>query len=147
MALVQRDYILRMIGAVAAAIARVLRRRESGDLSGARLETRIAVGEVLGPIAPIATNADSRTAADLLADPARLAAWARLLADDAQTLRQMGDQDLARWTDRRALELLLEARLRGAVLDHEAAASLESLRELVAPDVLAPRYQDALRQS
>lgn len=144
MALVQRDYILRLIEAVAAAIARVMRRKESGDFTGARREVYMACTELLGPLASVVMHADARTAADLLSDPRRIAAWARLLVEDAELLRLLGQMDAAGATDRRALTLLLEARLRGEALDAEAARTLATLRERVPAASLEPRYRDLL---
>jgi hypothetical protein len=147
MALVQRDYILRLLEAVAAAIARIMRRKESGDLPGARREVYIACTELLGPLAPVVMHADARTAADLLSDPRRVAAWARLLAEDAGLLRLLGQEDAAAATERRALTLLLEARLRGEPLDEEAARALSTLRERVPAAGIDARYRDSLNES
>lgn len=143
MSLVQRDYILRLIEAVAAALARISRRRESGDLQGARREAQIATVEFLGPLASIVGSVDSRTAADLIGESWRLAAWAQLLGADAETLRLMGQSDAADRNDRRAAELLLEVHLRGEALDADAAATLQALEPRVPVASLDERYQDA----
>jgi len=144
MSLVQRDYLLRLIEAVAAAIARALRRKEAGDLPGARREVHIACTELIGPLAPVVAHADPRTAADLLGDPRRVGAWARLLAEDAALLGLMGDEDAARATERRACGLLLEAYLRAGELDGDDTRTLQSLRQRVPATALEPRYRDAL---
>jgi hypothetical protein len=144
MALVQRDYILRMIEAIAAALARIVRRREAGDFAGARRETRVATIELLGPATSLAGSVDSRTAGDLLGDPWRLAAWARLVADDAETVRLMDNDDAARQLERRALELFVEARLRGAELDAAAQEVFRGLRSRVPGELLDPRYHQAV---
>jgi len=128
MSLVQRDYILRLIEAVAAAIARILRRKESGDFIGARREVYIACTELLGPLAPVVMHADTHTAADLVGDPRRIAAWARLLAEDAELLRLLGQADGATAMDRRVLALLLEAQSRGGPLDADSEQLLAALR-------------------
>jgi hypothetical protein len=143
MALVQRDYILRLIEAVAAALARISRRRESGDLQGARREAQIATVEFLGPLASIVGSVDSRTAADLIGEGWRLAAWAQLLAADAETLRLMDQSEAASRNDRRAAELLLEVHLRGEELDADAAAALEALKARVPGESVDARYRDA----
>jgi len=109
MSLVQKDYILRLIESIAAAVARVLKRKEAGDLVGARRELDIAIGELLGPSARLAPMMDSRTAAQLVADSRRITAWATLLREDADLLRLMWRDAEASGTERRALELLLEA--------------------------------------
>jgi hypothetical protein len=142
MSIVQRDYILRLIEAVAAALARIIRRRDSGDFEGARREAQIATIEFLGPLASIVGSVDSRTAADLVGEGWRLSAWARLLAEDAETLRQMGQPETAQRNDRRACELVLEVLLRGEALETDALAALESLRRRVPVESLDPRYHE-----
>ncbi|MEP7382495.1 MAG: hypothetical protein ABI910_12445 [Gemmatimonadota bacterium] len=109
MALVQRDFILRMIEAIAAAIARVRKRRSEGDLVGARQEVHQATMELLGPAAAMAMMVDVRTAANLVSDPNRLRLWCRLLAEDRALLSEMGKTREAGAVDRRIVELLLEA--------------------------------------
>src|SRR5512138_4032614 len=107
MALVQRDYILRMIEAIAAAIARAFGRKSTGDLVGARLELHNATVELLGPTAAMAGMLDTRTAANLVGDPQRLTMWARLLHEDAAILRVMTRVGEADAMQRRSVELLL----------------------------------------
>src|SRR5512135_2032328 len=109
MALIQRDFILRMIEAIAAAVARIRKRRESGDLVAARREVHNAIVELLGPAAAMVGMLDSRTAANLVSDPTRIAMWARLLHEDAEILREMTRTAEADATERRVMELLLEA--------------------------------------
>lgn len=144
MALVQRDYILRLIEAIAAAIARILQRRAAGDFAGARREAHVARVELLGAIASVIDTVDSRTAADLIGDPWRLAALARLVLEDAITMRAMGDATVGAALERRGCELLLEAWLRGGELDAEAARALDDVAARVPPESVAPRHRDAL---
>jgi hypothetical protein len=119
MALIQRDFILRMIEAIAAAIARIRKRRESGDLVAARREVHNATVELLGSAAAMVGMLDSRTAANLVSDPTRIAMWARLLHEDAEILREMKRNAEGDAADRRVLELLLEAWQREKVFDEE----------------------------
>jgi hypothetical protein len=142
MSIVQRDYILRLIEAVAAALARIIRRRDSRDFEGARREAQIATIEFLGPLASIVGSVDSRTAADLVGEAWRLSAWARLLAEDAETLRQMNQPEAAQRNDRRACELLLEVVLRGEELETDAVPTLQNLRQRVPVQSLDPRYHE-----
>lgn len=143
MSLVQRDYILRLIEAVGAALARILKRRQEGDLTGARREVDIAVMDLLGRVAGIATHADSRTAADLVGDGHRLTLWAQLLTQDADLLRLMGREAEAASVDRRAVELLLEAYLRDGTLLADASALLATLSTRVPDGALPERYRSA----
>jgi hypothetical protein len=144
MSLVQRDFILRLIEAVAAALARALRRRESGDFAGARRELHMACSELLGPMTALAECLDARTAADLVGDTRRTALWARLLASDAELLRLMDRHADADVADRRALELILEVSLRETVVDEGTRELVELLRQRVAVDSLSPRHSGAM---
>jgi hypothetical protein len=147
MAVVQRDFILRMIEAVAAALARVLRRRQEKDFAGARQEISQTIGEVLGPRGAMAAMVDARTAADLISDGRQIALYSRLLAEDADVLDDMGQPDAGRVTRRRALELLLETRIRRLELRDEDHAQLRALALRVERASLAPRYLEALAMS
>jgi hypothetical protein len=139
MALVQRDFIVRMIEAVAAAIARSLRRRQDGDHRGARAEIAAATAQVLGSAGTMASLVDTRTAVDIVSDPARVALWARLLIEDAFVLREMSRDEDGRASDRRALMLLLELRHRGAELpDTDVALIHETARRIPLSDLPEP---------
>lgn len=131
MALVQRDYILRMIEAIAAAIARALDRKSTGDLVGARLELHNATVELLGPTAAMVGMLDTRTAANLVGDPQRITMWARLLHEDAALLRAMTRTGESEASQRRVLELLLEAWKREPSFDDESARVYAEARALV----------------
>ena len=141
MALVQRDFILRMIAAIAAAIARIVKRKQSGDLAGARQEVHSAVGELLGPAAAMVGMLDSRTASNLVSDPKRIALWARLLNEDADVLRLMGRTAESEATDRRALELLLESWRRDELFDDESLRLYEEVRARVPVERLDASYR------
>lgn len=147
MAVVQRDFILRMIEAVAAALARVLRRRQEKDFVGARQEILQAIGEVLGPRGAMAAMVDARTAADLISDGRQIALYSRLLAEDADVLDEMGQPDAGRATRQRALELLLETRVRRLELRDEDREQLRALAWRVERSALASRYLEALAMS
>jgi hypothetical protein len=142
---VERDYVLRLIATVAAAIARIRRRRGSGDFAGARDEVHAASAELLGTSASLVSVADARTGADLLGDSRRIAAYGRLLSEDADLLHSLGWHDEARTTARRALAFLLEAYLRAGSLDTDGETALLSLRAQVLSSVLEPRYSNALQ--
>ena len=144
MSLVQKDYILRLIESLAAAVARVRKRKEAGDLVGARRELDMAIGELLGPSARLAPMMDSRTASQLVGDGRRVAAWATLLREDADLLHLMGRDADAVATERRALELLLEVWLRDRELAPDALAALEDLRTRVGAELLDAHYHEAL---
>jgi hypothetical protein len=129
MSIRQRDYLLRMIEQIAATIARITRLKHDGELDAALAEIHAATGELLGARAALLGQVDVATAAQLVNDPSRLGAWARLLAEEADILRlrgTAGSDALAR----RALGLAREAAARerdGAPSD--LLALIERLRE------------------
>jgi hypothetical protein len=144
MSLVQRDFILRMIEAVGAAVARALRRKQSGDLPGARRELHIACDEVLGPLGSLVSRVDSRTAVSLIGDGRRVSAIARLLVEDADLLRLMSRESESVVLERRALETLLEAFMRDGELDSEGKAIIALVRGRLPIESLDARYRESL---
>ena len=140
----QQDYLLRMLQQVAAAIARMLRRKSAGDFVGARQELNAAIGQLLGPSAQLAPMMDSRTASGLVSDARIVTSWALLLRQDAELMRLLSMDAAAAATDRRALELLLESWLRAKELNPEMREALGVLLARVDVTSLMPRYRDAI---
>jgi hypothetical protein len=87
----EKDYILRMIAAAAAAVAR-LRERLTGGAQPAEIvaEARAAQGELLGPEIALLRALDPASAAHAIGDDDRLRAWADLLLIEAEALRKAG---------------------------------------------------------
>lgn len=140
----EKDYILRMIQQVMQMVARLMGRKKDGDLQGALDEARAATGQLLGPMADVAPRVDSVTAGHMVGDPDVLAAWARVVAEEADVHRLMGDAAGAAARERRALELALEAFLRFVKPTPEVLALIGELRPLVDASALDPRHRDAL---
>lgn len=122
----REDYLLRMIRELGAVIARMLGQKNGGQVQEAMATLDEAEGELLGAQAQVVPRVDSATAAHILADPQRIAAWARLLHERADLLRLAGDPDAAALLAVRARELADEARARAQ--GHEAR-----VRELLGP--------------
>jgi predicted NACHT family NTPase len=148
---VRQDYLLRMIEQAFEVLRRILKRRQDGDLVQAVREADGAVDEILGPAAAIALRLDSFTAAQLIREPERVALWARVTAEKAEALRELGDEPGARAAGRRALELSLEAwlledeqRRLTPALREVLAEALEMARAWAAPDPLSDRHRAAL---
>ena len=99
----ERDYLLRMIAA-AAATATLLRQRLVGGTQPDEIiqEARAAQGELLGKDAALLRALDPSSAAHVLGDKERLAAWADLLRIEAEAHRKVGRVDEANALDRRA---------------------------------------------
>lgn len=144
MALVQRDHILRLIEAIAAAIARARKRKADGDLVAARLDLQQATMELLGPAAAMATMVDVRTAANLVGDAQRLRLWCRLLAEDSALLTELGRSRDAAAADRRIVELLLEAWQRENEWDDRSLEIFDEVRARGGADQIDAAYRALL---
>lgn len=144
MALFQRDFILRMIEVVAAALARARRRRLERDFVGARQEVSQAIGQVLGPRGAMAAMVDSRTAADLISDPRQISLYSQLLAEDADIVEEMGQPPQALKIRLRAFELMLETVIRKLELADDDRAHLLALSQRVDRSALGARYADVM---
>jgi hypothetical protein len=124
---VRQDYLLRMIEQAFAVLRRIRERRRSDELADAVRDADGAVDELLGPAAAVATRLDAYTAAQLIREPERVALWARIVAEKAEALRELGDDPAARAAGRRALELALEAWL----LEDDQRRLTPALREVL----------------
>lgn len=107
------DYLLRMIRELGAVVARMLGQKSGGQLHAAMQTLEEGEGELLGPLAAVVPRVDSATAAHIIGDPQKIAAWARLLHERADLLRLAGDEAGAGLAAARAAELAREAVARG----------------------------------
>ncbi len=105
----QRDIVLRWIEQLARLVARLLGKGLPGDLATAREQVDDAVVSLLGPLAPTLPHLEAESAADLLQDPERVFAYARLLDLDAAILQASGDHLAAGERRSRAVLLAQEA--------------------------------------
>jgi hypothetical protein len=122
----KRDYILRMIAQVRRLAEALVGKARSGqDTAEVAAQARESLNELLGPMADVAQRLDSASAAQMVNDPEVLAAWAHVVAAEAEMHRAAGDAEAAAALDRRALELALEAGLR-------ALGDMPELRTLIA---------------
>jgi hypothetical protein len=154
----QEDYILRMVQQLAAAIARIAGLYQGEQHDQALADAERAWGELLGDIPPeLAGSIDCRTLAGMLRQPARIRLASQILGEQARALAGQGDDAVAARPARRALELLLEARVaeaaapgrparsqRGAPDDAADAAAIRTLVQLVPAGALASRYRALL---
>ena len=99
----ERDYMMRMIAAAAAAVAR-LRERLAGGASPGEIaaESRSAQGELLGSEAPLLRALDAPSAVHAIGDVDRIRAWVELLRLEAYATRSAGDPVAADALERRA---------------------------------------------
>lgn len=85
------DWLLRLIQQMGAVIARMLGLKNGGQIQEALQTLDDAQGELLGPLSGVIPRVDPATAAHMLGEPRRIAAWARLLHERADLLRLSGD--------------------------------------------------------
>jgi hypothetical protein len=134
-------------------IRRIRLRRQDGDPATAVRDADAAAGALLGPAAGVATRLDPSTAAQLIRNPEQVALWARITAEKAEALRELGDDPAARAAGRHALELALEAwlledeqRRLTPALREVLAEALAMSREWVEPGELSERHRAVLER-
>ncbi|HVG43809.1 MAG TPA: hypothetical protein VM890_03735 [Longimicrobium sp.] len=141
----KKDYILRLIEQMRRLVEALLGKlRDGGDAQHDVAEARDLLARLLGPMAGLAPRMDSVTAGQMVGDPDVLGAWAELTAAEAELLRARGDDAAAGATQRRALELALEAHLRTNADQPDLLELIARLRPAVRGQALAPRHGDAL---
>ena len=84
-------------------------------------------------MAQVVPRLDSATAAHVLGEPLRIAAWARLLHERAGLLRMAGDEEGASLVSRRARELAAEAQGRSLGYEKAVRELLGALAEAAGP--------------
>jgi hypothetical protein len=122
----QQDHLLRLVQQMMAALERARGLRGGGRVEEGLEVLRAVEAELLGPLQAAARLVDPATAAHLVAEPLRIAAWARLLHEEAAALGHAGQEEASRAAAARAAELAREALRRGA-------ASAGTLREVLGP--------------
>lgn len=103
----ERDYMLRMIAAAAAMVARLRERLAGGGVAADQVvqDARAAQEELLGRDAGLLRALDPASAAQLIADAAFVQAWADLMRVEADALRAAGRADDAAAVDARIQRL------------------------------------------
>jgi hypothetical protein len=134
------DYIIRLIKQLGAFLARIVGKRRAGDFEGALAEAGKAWDDLIGqPPRELVDVIDTHTLAELLAEPAKMRAAAKLLTEEGRVYAGKGDPVHAAVCYRRAWELYLELQLVEPSEDDEAAIS--ELARLVPANQLDPRYR------
>ena len=144
MALVEEDFIQRMIRDIAKFLARITGLVAKGDPDAALLQVKDACKTLLGTPYELLDAVTPSSAADLLRDARATRAYGRLTAEEAQIHLARGDKAKASERRIRALELLIEAELRSAPPDGDASRVIAGLRGLVEAKKLGPKYLEWL---
>ena len=111
--MIRRDYILRMVEAAGAALARILLRQQAGEIQLALSDVRLTANELLGLDERALASLTDTQLAQILTGGGRLhreccAVAAMLLKTEADLLDQAGDPDAAQRQRVKALSLFLE---------------------------------------
>jgi hypothetical protein len=102
----ERDYLLRMIAAAAAMVARLRKRLMDGAPPVEVLtELRVAERSLFGNEAGLLRALDPASASHAIGDRERVAAWVDLLRLEAEALRKSGDASGAAAVEQRASAL------------------------------------------
>lgn len=125
----KRDYILRMIAQIRQMVEALMGKvRQNEDAAELLAQARESLSALLGPMSDVVQRLDSASAAQMVNDPDILAAWAHVVAAEAEVHRAAGDAPAADALARRALELALEADQRTPKPDPELTALIARLQ-------------------
>src|SRR5262245_1980855 len=144
MAMLERDYVLRLIQLLAQAVARIFGLKRAGKLDEALEAVSLTVDEIFGTLRITLDAIDPQTAARLLADRERLEAYALLTAEEASILELKGDAARAQSGYVRGLSLYLEMAIREEKLSEDVSTAIGDLRRKVDEGTLPQRYRDVL---
>ena len=122
----QEDFLLRELRRVAEMIARALGFRGSGDLPAARAEIDNAYTTLLGSQSDLLRMLDTPSAARLIGNAKKIAAFARITAADAALAAAIENTKLEQHLKARALALADEA----VKLDPADDGAIGALREM-----------------
>jgi hypothetical protein len=140
----ESDLIIRMVVKFSQMAARVLRLRRSGQVVAAIEEVQAAQASIVQVDPRLVDLVDATTLADRIGHPETIDFAAQLQAMEAELRADAGEAELAARRWRSALELSLEAILRGGK-DPATADRARALAARTGGEGLAPRHRDALR--
>ena len=107
MSIVQRDYLVRMIEQVAAAVAEIAALIHDGEFDLALIVVRKTSDLVLGNLLPVLERLDATSVVDLIGkyDLDRVRMYAALLAEEGTIRERRGETPRAQYCFSRALDL------------------------------------------
>ena len=144
--MIERDYIMRMMQQLGAALLRIFKLKELEHYDQALTETDSAFNELLGMTPELMAAFDSATLAQLLGHHEKVKTAAALFDEEEKLYRLQGEHALAQVRAQRALELYLEAAQMQEQLDAECVAAIKRLAALLPRERLAPRYAELMQR-
>lgn len=139
MALVERDYVMRIVKQLAELLARALKLKREQRYDEAAQTLEGGCVDLLGLEFSALALVDSASSAQLLGEPTRIRTFARLLEELSDVYFADGDEERGRARARHAYEMYCEALLERDG-DAEAVAALQRLAARFDVSLLPPRY-------
>jgi hypothetical protein len=134
------DYIIRLIKQLGAVLARIVGKRNAGEYESALQEAGKGWDDLIGqPPRDLVDVIDTKTLAEMLKEPEKMRAAAKLLTEEGRAYAGKGDPIHAAICFRRAWELYLEIRLIEPSDDDTGA--MTELARLVPANQLDVRYR------
>jgi hypothetical protein len=144
MSIRERDYILKMIEQLAAALSRVAGLKTAGKLDEAGDEIRNTADAILGPLANTVDALDAASAAKLLGNRQKIGVYAALVAELADIRAREGRDAEARSKYRRALEVQLACLSEHPDGAEQTRTAIRALRSKVVEADLPEKLRRAL---
>jgi hypothetical protein len=137
--MIRRDWLMQMIEQLAEFVRRVAGLVEKGKHDDALELSSRAWSELLDVPRDVVDRVDAPTLAELLREPAKMRAAAKLLVGEARAYAGKGDPLHATLCYRRAYELMLEARAQEPAADDDT--TIFELSRHVPPGEIHERYR------
>jgi hypothetical protein len=129
----QDDYLIRIIQQMVQVLLRIAGLKQAGEFDVALHEIDCVTRTLLGPRADALVLLDPTTAAQVIGDPERVLAWARLTSEQAEVHQLQGDRASAERATKRALGLAREAVRLGVWETNSAESLVEGLLQTGLP--------------
>jgi hypothetical protein len=143
---IERDYLMRLIQQLTNALARIMRAKEQEKYDEAQEAIDAAYGELFGLNATLVSMMAAESLAQLLGDPEKIKAMARLFEEEADLWQVKDDVAQAAVKYQRALELYLEAMMLQSSHDAECEKVITSLVAKIDLTHLPKKYMMALNR-
>ncbi len=144
--MVERDYIMRLVQQLAAALMRIFKLKELKKYDQALDEIDSAYSELLGMSPELMAAFDSATLAQLLGHHEKVKTAAALFCAEAELHRCQQEEAQAQSRYQRALELYLEAAQMQERSEADCVAAIHMISKLLLAEHIAPRYAELMQK-
>lgn len=144
--MIERDYIMRMVQQLAAALTRIFKLKEQEKYDQALDETGEAFNALLGMSPEMMAAFDSATLAQLLGHHEKVKTAAALFRAEGELHQLQGDSATAQTRFQRAFELYLEAAHMQERSDTECVEAARFVAKLLFAERIAARYAELMQK-